>query len=139
MTAGAFADAFEYSKNESQAHLFIGVLYRPIKKDWFYYTNSKKYNIEPYKSALEVEEFTKQLPLALLFGARGFFFDLQQSFLNVIQKRIAQKSKQLSQSQKQTGSTEIGGGVLNSMQSLVETTSKLIELQKSQYQKLCGI
>lgn len=139
MTAGAFADAYEYSKNESQLHLFTAVLYRPIKKDWFYYTRSEKYNIQEYKSALEVEEWSKGLPLALTISAQGFFFDLLKSFLNVIQSRIQQKSKQPSLLQKQTGSIKTGAGVLNSMRSLVETTLKLNELQKNRLVRSYGI
>ena len=129
MKAGAFADAFEYSKNESTWHLFTAVMYRPIVKDWFWLTKSKKYNIKKYKSAKEIEDKAKQLPLALLMSAQGFFFDLRQSFLSVIHQRAHEKSKHLNQSPKQKGSTGIGDGVSNFMQLLEETILKLKELQ----------
>ena len=139
MSAGAFADAYEYSKNISQLHLFTSVLYRPIKKDYFYYIRSKKYNITPYKSALEREEEVRELPLALLYSAQGFFLRLQKSYLNVIQKRIQAKSRRPSQLLKRIGSIKTGVGVLNSMQSQVETTLKLIGSQKNLLVKSFGI
>jgi len=135
MTAGAFADAFNYVQNEDTIHLFTAVMYRKLTTFSRLCFWTKKYEIEPYKSAKEMEDEAKQMPLALFFSAKGFFFDLRQSFLNVIQQRVRAKSKHPKVLQKQTDSTGIGDGVLNSMQSLVETTLKLNELQKSLYLK----
>lgn len=139
MTAGAFADASTYSEQIETLHLFTAVLYRPIKKDIYWLTRSKNYNIKKYKSASEKEKQAKELPLALALSAQGFFLTLRKSFITVIQKRLVQKSKALKALQKQKGSKEIGDGGLNSMQLLEGIISNLKQLPMNQYQRSCII
>lgn len=139
MTAGAFADASTYSEQIETLHLFTAVLYRPIKKDIYWFTKSKKYNIEKYKSASEKEKEAKEMPLALALSAQGFFLTLRKSFITVIQNRLVQKSKVLKALQKQNDSKGIGDGVLNSMQLLEEIISNLKQLPTNQYQRSCII
>lgn len=139
MKAGAFADASTYSEQIETLHLFTACLYRPMKKNIYWLVNSNKYNIEEYKGALKREEEAKQMPLALALSAQSFFLTLRQSFITVIQNRIAQKSKHLRALQKQKDLTKTGDGVLNSIQSLEVIISNLKQLPKNQYQKLCII
>lgn len=139
MASGAFADAAKYGENIETFHLFTAVMYRPIIKNLYWLTRSKMYNIKEYDGAAKHEEKAKQMPLALTLSAHAFFLTLRESFITVIRNRLAQKSKQLKALQKQKDSTEIGDGVLNSMQLLEEIILNLKQLPENRLQRLCII
>lgn len=136
MTAGAFYDAMKYAQSIDTIHLFTAVLYRPIKKDLYWWFPSKKYNLKDYKGTKGIEEKAKDLPLALYLSCNAFFLTLRNDFLTAIRDRFQQKNNQLNQLQRKKDYKGTGETLYHFMQLLEETTSSFsTKLQKNQSQK----
>ena len=135
MQTGAFADAITYAENIDTIHLFTSVMYRPLKKDIYYFLRSKKYNIQEYNGTKGIEQQAKDLPLGLFLGAQAFFLTLRNDFLTAIRNRAAQKSQQSKASSSNVGSTETGGGGYDFMQLLEETILKSRKSNESLYRR----
>lgn len=123
MAAGAYGDAINYAQSIDTAHLFTAVLYRPIKKNIFWWFKRKEYNIEPYNGTKGLEKKAKDLPLGLYLGCQAFFLTLRNDLLNAIQNRIIQKNNQLNQYLNKSDSKETGALLYRFMQSLEEITT----------------
>lgn len=135
MSTGAFADAVTYAEKLDTIHLFTAVMYRPIKKDIYWWMRSKQYNLKEYTGTKGIEDTAKDLPLALFLGAQAFFLTLRNDFLRSIRDRFQAESKQQKANLNKNDLTKIGGGVSDFMQLLEETILKSMQSQKSLYQK----
>lgn len=122
MASGAFFDAILYAQDIQTAHLFTAVLYRPIKKDLWYYLRSKKYELKEYNGTKGLDNFAKDLPLALYLSCNTFFLTLRTDFLNAIQNRFQAESKQLKANSNKSDCKETGEMLCRFMQLLEEIT-----------------
>jgi hypothetical protein len=80
MTYGEYVDMVTYSKDSYEnAALLCSILYRPIIEE-----NKGTYRIEEYKGTNEnqIDLFYQKLTMDIVFGALGFFLNLQTDLSN---------------------------------------------------------
>jgi hypothetical protein len=80
MTYGEYVDLVTYSKDSYEnAALLCSILYRPILEE-----NKETYKVEEYKGTNEnqIQLFYQKLTMDVVFGALGFFLNLQADLSN---------------------------------------------------------
>jgi hypothetical protein len=80
MTYGEYVDLVTYSKDSYEnAAILCSILYRPILEE-----NKGAYKIEDYKGTNEnqIDLFYQKLTMDIVFGALGFFLNLQTDLSN---------------------------------------------------------
>ena len=119
MTWGEYIDADKYINDWSTMHLAMAVLFRPLIKE-----KGDQYDIEDYKGTDEYGELMKLMPLSAVLGAMVFFYDLGKELLKAIPRYLMEEMEKET-SQKSHSSTEIGDGIVQSINLLEETLQGL--------------
>jgi hypothetical protein len=83
ITFGEYVDLDNYMSDTADFHKTMAVLYRPV-------TNviGKRYEIEPYESALKYCDIMKQAPMDVVLGATLFFYRLGNDLLNAMTRSL---------------------------------------------------
>ena len=102
-------------------------MYRPIVKDL-----KGKYEIEKYNGTHNYSEVMKFAPVDIAMGAMLFFWTLNNELLQYTLDYLATETEQMITAEKHN-LDENGDGLIQSINSLRETSSYLKELQDSNY------
>jgi hypothetical protein len=127
MTFGEYTDLDTYITDWEQMHKAMAVLYRPIKKNGLNGT----YEIEKYNGSITYSDVMKHAPLDVVFGANVFFYTLGNELLKSTMTYL-ENNKEIQTILHQHNSEKDGDGIVQSMLSLKETLSNLIELPNYQ-------
>lgn len=128
ITSGEYIDLEKYLKDVNTFHKAMAVMYRPIVKE-----KGDKYEIEPYKSALNYSEVMQYAPLSIVLAAQVFFWTLGQQLLKAIPTFLSQEMKKMSKKQQATLVEQLnlqnnGDGIqvyMNSLKEMLEDSMKL--------------
>jgi hypothetical protein len=127
MTFGEYTDLDTYITDWEQMHKAMAVLYRPIKKNGLNGT----YEIEKYNGSITYSDVMKHAPLDVVFGANVFFYTLGNELLKSTLTYL-ENNQEIQNILHQHNSENDGDGIVQSMLSLKETLSNLIELPNYQ-------
>jgi hypothetical protein len=128
ITSGEYIDLEKYLQDVNTLHKAMAVMYRPIVKE-----KGDKYEIEPYKSALNYAEVMQYAPLSIVLAAQVFFWSLGQQLLKAIPSFLEAEMKKMSKKQQETLAEQLnlqnnGGGIqvyMNSLKGMLEDSMKL--------------
>ena len=117
MSYGEFLDLNDNISNWQTMHIAMAVLYRPIVEE----DSKGRYNVENYQGD-KYHEYLKDITLEAVISAMVFFWHLGMDCVIAITKSLDDKEMKF---QKQLTSVEIGVGLQQSLNSLVEMLQKL--------------
>jgi hypothetical protein len=128
ITLGEYVDLENHLKSWETYHKAMAVMYRPI-------TNAigQKYLIEDYEPNEEMQNLMRNAPLDVAISASVFFWslakELYSSLVNYLE-RETRKMMDLTNTQNDINSPNIGDGIAASMRSLKEILPSLTRLQQ---------
>ena len=125
---GEYVDLENYLKDWKTYHKALSVMYRPIKTRY-----KDKYEIADYEPNEDMQELMKFAPLDVAISSSFFLSNLGVELLKATQtylkKELKTMTKDLTNTQKDINSVNIGDGTLLSMDWLTETLQSLTKLQ----------
>ena len=127
ITMGEYVDLENNISSWKDMHKAMAVMYRPIVKDL-----KGKYEIEKYNGTHNYSEVMKFAPVDIAMGAMLFFWTLNNELLQYTLDYLATETEQMIIAEKHN-LAENGDGLIQSINSLRETSSYLKELQDSNY------
>lgn len=127
ITMGEYVDLENNISSWKDMHKAMAVMYRPIVKDL-----KGKYEIEKYNGTHNYSEVMKFAPVDIAMGAMLFFWTLNNELLQYTLDYLATETEQMITAEKHNLG-ENGDGLIQSINSLRETSSYLKELQDSNY------
>jgi hypothetical protein len=123
ITMGEYVDLENNISSWKDMHKAMAVMYRPIVKDL-----KGKYEIEKYNGTHNYSEVMKFAPVDIAMGAMLFFWTLNNELLQYTLDYLATETEQMITAEKHNLG-ENGDGLIQSINSLRETSSYLKELQ----------
>ena len=127
ITMGEYVDLENNISSWKDMHKAMAVMYRPIVKDL-----KGKYEIEKYNGTHNYSEVMKFAPVDIAMGAMLFFWTLNNELLQYTLDYLATETEQMITAEKHNLG-ENGDGLIQSINSLKETSSYLKELQDSNF------
>ena len=127
ITMGEYVDLENNISSWKDMHKAMAVMYRPIVKDL-----KGKYEIEKYNGTHNYSEVMKFAPVDIAMGAMLFFWTLNNELLQYTLDYLATETEQMITAERHNLG-ENGDGLIQSINSLRETSSYLKELQGSNY------
>lgn len=127
ITMGEYVDLENNISSWKDMHKAMAVMYRPIVKDL-----KGKYEIEKYNGTHNYSEVMKFAPVDIAMGAMLFFWTLNNELLQYTLDYLATETEQMITAEKHNLG-ENGDGLIQSINSLRETSSYLKELQDSNF------
>lgn len=127
ITMGEYIDLENNLSDWQNMHKAMAVMYRPITKEV-----KGKYQIEQYNGTHNYAEIMKHAPLNIAMGAMLFFWTLNNELLQYTLDYLATETEQMIIAEKHNLG-ENGDGLIQSINSLKETSSYLKELQDSNF------
>jgi len=127
ITMGEYVDLENNISSWKDMHKAMAVMYRPIIKDL-----KGKYEIEKYNGTHNYSEVMKFAPVDIAMGAMLFFWTLNNELLQYTLDYLATETEQMITAEKHNLG-ENGAGLIQSINSLRETSSYLKELQDSNF------
>jgi hypothetical protein len=119
ITFGEYVDLDNYMSDVQELHKTMAVLYRPITE-----RAGRRYNIEPYESAIKYADLMKAAPMDAVIGASLFFWLLGNDLINAI---LTSLENQKTNTQQNPSSDASGDGTLPSISLLKEMLQDLNE------------
>ena len=128
ITLGEYVDLENYLKSWETYHKAMAVMYRPI-------TNAigHKYLIQDYEPNEEMQNLMRNAPLDVAISASVFFWSLAKELYSSLVNYLETETKKmmdLTNTQNELNSPNIGDGIAVSMRSLKEILPSLTRLQQ---------
>lgn len=126
ITYGENKDITNYINDWGNMHKAMAVLYRPLRT-----THGSQYTIEQYDGSHVYSEVMKDMPLNVVLGSIGFFYNLTNELLSYIPKYLENQTKEMQAIK--TASPRSGNLIQSCTLLLKETLHDLKKLQGFPY------